>query len=71
MKFNKRDFFGTSTLLFGVIGITFSFFTIFLSILGFKEVVKPLIWIWIICAPSMVISMYFYNKFDTRLDASE
>ena len=71
MKFNKRDFFGKSTLLFGVVGITFAFFAILLSILGFKEVVKPWLWIWIICAPSMVISMYLYNKFDTGLDANE
>ena len=71
MKINKQNFFGTATLLFGVVGITFAFFAILLSILGFKEVVKPLLWIWIICAPSMVISMYLYNKFDTGLDANE
>lgn len=71
MKINKKNFFGTATLLFGVVGITFAFFAIFLSILGFKEVVKPLLWIWIICAPSAVISIYLYNKFDTRLDANE
>lgn len=71
MKFNKRDFFVTSTLVFGVVGITISFFALLFGILGFKELVEVCSWIWIICAPCMVISMYFYNKFDTGINDHE
>ena len=71
MKFNRLEFFRTLTFLFFVVGVTFAFFAIPLSILGFKELVKPWLWIWIICAPSMVISMYFYNKFDTGINDHE
>jgi glucan phosphoethanolaminetransferase (alkaline phosphatase superfamily) len=71
MKLNKRIFFQKLTLLFAIIGVTFAFFGIVLSILGFKELVQVSLWIWIICAPSIVLSMYFYNKFDTELDTPE
>lgn len=71
MKINKRNFFQILTLIFTMVGVTFGIFGIILSVLGFKELVQVTLWIWIICAPSMVISMYFYNKFDTELDTNE
>lgn len=71
MKINIRNFFQILTLVFAMVGVTFAFFGIILSVLGFKELVQVSLWIWIICAPSMVISLYLYNKFDTELDANE
>lgn len=71
MKINKRNFFQILTLIFAMVGVIFGILGIVLSVLGFKELVQVSLWIWIICAPSMVTSMYLYNKFDTGLDANE
>lgn len=64
MKFDKVQFFRKLIILFFGLGMIFALFALILSILGYKELVKSWLWIWIICASSTVVSLYFYLKFD-------
>ncbi|MEO4090751.1 hypothetical protein ABH307_00500 [Acinetobacter pittii] len=71
MKLTKSTFFMYSAMFFMMMGIMFVCLSIFAKVINDLDLRDFFAWGWIVCAPTAIISMYFYNKYDTGLDTNE